>query len=195
MSKYLDKQIRWFEEIQEQMDACSSPKHKKILRNYMSHAAYELVGETEKLFGPELMVDEPLYVISGLGETGLREFRGRDKVKARFYDNLNEGVVLVYDESRAVADWGLAMFATVSQIMSGNQLAVMGVTIDDPAARYIVEHKCAERWPFDEKGRVEGEEVHQIGETKVTKLAPEENVTIEERNAAIRRFLPDAARE
>lgn len=191
MSRYLDKQIAWFDSIQRDMDACSSGRHRTILRNYMSHAAYELVGQTEALFSEALMVEEPVYIISGLGEPERREYRGRESVRARFYDNLNEGVVLVYDESRAVADWGLAMFCTVSQVMWGHQLAAAGAAIDDRDARYIIEHLVAERWPFDDRCRVIGEEVHQIGEATITRLAPEDDVTIEQRNAAILRYLPD----
>jgi hypothetical protein len=32
------------------------------------------------------------------------------------------------------------------------------------------------RWPYDERARMIGEDVYQIGETQITKLGPEDDV-------------------
>jgi len=187
---YLNKQIEWFAKLQQQIDACVVPRHKAILTTYLLHAGYELVGESERLFMPDMMIEEPYYRIFGLGETALREYRGKPAIKKRFYDDLNQAIVLVYDETTAVADWGLAMFATVATMMRGEQLAATGAPVDDVGATYIAEYFCAERWPFDERARLIAEEVFQIGDVKISKVAPEDVMTVEERNAAVRKFLP-----
>lgn len=190
MDYYLNKQVEWFEKTRALIANTQSPRHKAILTTYIHHVGYELVGEGERLFQPDMMVDEPYYRILGLGEATLQEYRGKAAIKKRFYDNLNEAVVLVYDETTAVADWGLAMFATVATIMSPKLLVAAGIEVEDKKANYVLEYFCAERWPFDERARLMAEEVFQIGETKVTKVAPEDDLTTAARNEAVRRFLP-----
>lgn len=190
MDYYLNKQVEWFEKTQKLIASTQNVRHKAILTTYIRHVGYELVGEGERLFQPDMMVEEPYYRILGLGEPTLQEYRGKTAIKKRFYDNLNESVVLVYDETTAVADWGLAMFATVATIMTPKLLAAAGVEVEDKKSNYVLEHFCAERWPFDERARLMAEEVFQIGETKITKVAPEDNLTTAARNEAVRRFLP-----
>jgi len=190
MNLYLNKQVEWFEKTKAIQATAHSERHKAILDTYIRHVGYELVGNAERLFQPDMMVEEPYYRILGLGSPTLTEFCGKEAIKKRFYDNLNETVVLVYDETLAVADWGLAMFATVGTIVTAEQLAATGAKVDDMKSNYVLEHFCAERWPFDERARLIAEEVFQIGDTKISKVAPEDNLTTEARNAAVRKFLP-----
>ncbi len=190
MHYYLNKQVEWFEKTRALIASTQSPRHKAILNTYIHHVGYELVGEGERLFQPDMMVEEPYYRILGLGEPTLNEYRGKTAIKKRFYDNLNEAVVLVYDETTAVADWGLAMFATVATIMTPAQLVAAGIEVEDKESHHVLEYFCAERWPFDDRARVMAEEVFQIGDTKITRVAPEDNLTTAARNEAVRRFLP-----
>ncbi|MFC9355124.1 hypothetical protein ACFTZB_00870 [Rhodococcus sp. NPDC057014] len=193
MNRYIEKQVRFFEEIDEQIASTMDPRHQAILRTYMWHAAFELCGEVDSLFAPDMMVDNPVYKILGLGTDTLQVHRGKESVRKRFYENLNEAIVLAYDETRAVADWGLAFFCTVGTVVTAQQLAATGHAVDDPTATYLIEHFCGERWPFDDRARLVGEEVYQIGDPVISKLAPEDVFTVEERNAAVRRFLPTAS--
>lgn len=192
MNYYLNKQIEWFEKTQKMIGTAKSERHRSILTSYLLHVGYELVGENARLFEPDLMVEDPVYRIIGLGSptTHVEEYRGKEAIRKRFYGPINETVILVYDETTAVADWGLAMFSTVATILNPDQVQAAGLKVDDKTAKYVVEYFCAERWPYDERGRLIGEEVYQIGDAKVRKVEPEDYLTTEQRNAAVRRFLP-----
>jgi hypothetical protein len=193
-SQYIAKQVQFFEEILEQISAEPKERHKEILRTYGAHAAGELAGMVDRLFMDDMMVDVPVYKQRGMGVDGYVEYHGKDDVRMAFYDELNQMVVVVYDEERAVADWGLAFFCTVALRMTPEQLAAAGETVEDTTSNYIVEYPLAERWPFDERARVGGEEIYQIGPTRISKLSPEDDFTIEQRNEACAKYL-DAFRQ
>ena len=191
MSKYLEKQRQWFEFISKEIEATENPHHKAILQNFKNHAAYELSGNWEKIFTPEMTVEEPVYHVLGLGLPELTTFDG-DAAVQNFYGRLNEGVVMFYgEENLAVADWGFASFPTSAVVFDGAQLAAAGVEVDDPSARYIAEYPTAMRWLYDSQAKLIGENVYQVGETKYTKLDPADDITMETRNALVSRYLPN----
>jgi hypothetical protein len=194
MSKYLDKMRDWFDGVADLMEKTDNPHQKAILKNLLTHASLELSGNYEQIFVPELTVEHPSYHILGVGLPEFTEFDGESAVKG-FYVDLNNALVLLYDQQLAVADWGFASFLTVATVHDGAQLADMGVEIDDRGGRYIAEYFCAMRWPYDERARMIGEDVYQIAETKVTKLSPEDNVTFEMRNELAARYTPQELKQ
>ena len=190
MSKYLEKQREWFEFISKEIDATENPRHKAILQNFKNHASYELSGNWEKIFTPEMTVDEPRYEILGLGLPEFTIFDGDGAVQG-FYGRLNSGVVMFYDEENlAVADWGFASFPTAAVVFDGADLVAAGVEVDS-SARYIAEYPCAMRWLYDADAKMIGEHVYQIGETRYTKLDAANDVTMETRNALVRQYMPN----
>lgn len=189
MSKYLDKMKDWFDGVAELMERTDSPHQKAILRNYLTHASLELSGRYEQIFVPEMTIEHPVYHIDGVGLTEHTTFDGEDSVKG-FYVDLNNSLVLLYDQQLAVADWGIASFLTVATVHDGQQLLDLGVDVDDPQGRYVAEYVCAMRWPYDERARMIGEDVYQIAPTTVTKLSAEDNVTFETRNELAARYTP-----
>jgi hypothetical protein len=189
MSRYLDKLQGWFDGVAELMERTDSPRQKAILRNYLTHASLELSGRSDEIFVPELTIEHPIYHIDGVGLTEHTTFDGEDSVKG-FYVDLNKALVLLYDQQLAVADWGVASFLIVATVHDGQQLLDLGVDVDDAQGRYVVEYPCAMRWPYDERARMIGEDVYQIGETKVTKLSAEDDVTFGTRNELAARYSP-----
>jgi hypothetical protein len=189
MSVYLDKQVEYFEKMLVQIDAEPKERHKEILRTYGAHAAGELAGYVDRLFADDMMVEVPVYKQRGMGIDGYVEYVGKEDVRKAFYDHLNEMVVVIYDQDVAVADWGIAFFCTVGLRMTPEQLAAAGHSVPDSSKNYLVEYPMAERWPFDERARLGGEEQYQIGPTQITKLGAEDDFTIESRNEAVAKYL------
>jgi hypothetical protein len=195
VSKYLDRTREWFEWLQTRAENTKNPHQQAIVKNYLTHAALELHGSWEQIFTPALTVTEPRYNIFGFGYDKLTTLSGEGEVKG-FYARLSEErVSIIYpygpiDSCLQVAEWGFVGFMADGSFMTGEEVAKIGVEVDDESAKFIAEFPMVIRWWYDSDARLIGEDIYQIGETTYTKIAPADDVTNREVRECVGRFIP-----
>jgi hypothetical protein len=194
MSRYLERAMAWMRWVEEQIDKADDPRHKAIARDFLSHLALEMSGDWHTVWSG-MMVEEPLYHVymPGLGIPKLTTYAGRDAVKD-FYVQITQtmGVAHEYgpiETSLVVTDWGLVSFFTGTLVMDGEQLLGLGYDVDR-GRRYAVEVPVLNRWYYDDAATLIGEDAHQIAEAVVSELDPRDDISPDERLAALQLFFP-----
>jgi hypothetical protein len=194
MNRYLERASEWMRWVEEQIDKTDDRRHKAITRDFLSHLALEMSGDWHTVWS-EMMVDEPLYHVymPGLGIPDLTTYSGRDAVKG-FYQQITQtmGVAHAYgpiETSLVVTDWGLVSFFTGTVLFDGEQLAQLGYDVDDDG-RYVVELPVLNRWYYDDAAKLVGEDAHQLAEPVLSRLDPADDITPEQRLAALKPFFP-----
>jgi hypothetical protein len=195
MSRYLERANEWMRWVEERSEKAEDPRERAITRDFLSHLALEMSGDWQTVWG-QMMVKEPLYHVymPGLGIPTVTTYAGRDQVKG-FYQQITQtmGVAHEYgslETSYVATDWGLVSFFTGTLLLDGATLSALGYDIDDPKARYVVEVPVLNRWYYDEKAMLIGEDAHQIADALVTKLDPADDFTAEQRHAVLSQYFP-----
>jgi len=169
--------------------------HRQILENFRRHALLEVSGKMEKIFEPNMMVEDPHYLITD-GDTH-HDLQGSEEVKA-FYEDLRESgdqVMYVDDDMYGAFDGGFAHFWTMNHYFRGENLIERGVDEDiDPDGYYIQRYREIGVWPYDERGRCMGEWVARITPKQNIQVSEEEFITpvqAREKLEPLIRPLPD----
>lgn len=200
MNKYLEKLDQHLSNIQREAEAEADSHRSSILWNYLHHGAFELSGEWEHIFVPEMTIDEPHYEMR-TGEPEAMILDGADAVK-EFYSLIEDENMMAIDDGGHrlfVNDDALAEFASTVDFPTGAEILeedtdtwfYRGVEIDDPDATYARKSRHAMYWPFTEESQLIGEMVYQIAPFEVTKVAPEEVPTIEEITEVAAKYYPE----
>ncbi len=144
------------------LETTTNPLHRQILENYRRHAILEVCGEWKDIFLPEMTVEYPLYYFNVTGFAG-NKAEGPEEVQAiyRMLAETGAGVQVVEDERLMVSDWGFASEATFNSYYRGSTLIDVGVPVDDPDGYFIMRQKYVMLWPYDERGRMIGEQVYE----------------------------------
>lgn len=165
--------------IDRYLETLVNPRHRRIIANYRRHAIFEITGHKERIFTPEMTVEEPVYYLNANGMS--LTLQGREEVLG-FYSSLEEReatVMVVEDERLAVADWGFASEAWFNSYMPGH-LVPEGWDAD-PDKLYILRQHIAMNWPYDEAGRMMGEHVYEHADlAELTEVAEDEFITLAE---------------
>jgi hypothetical protein len=95
-------------------------------------------------------------------------------------------VMILEDEEIAVADWGFTSESIFNHYTPGRVLVEAGEDLDDPDAWYLLRHRIAMVWHYDDRARMIGEHVYEDATSRaIVKLAPEDVVTREEAREAL----------
>lgn len=171
------------------LEVITNPLHRQIIENYRRHAILEVCGEWEGIFVPEMTVEHPIYYYNVTGFKGYKA-EGPEEVQA-IYRTLAEtqtGVQVVEDERLMVSDWGFASDATFSTYYRGFNLIDVGIDVDDRDGYFIMRQKYVMLWPYDERGRMIGEQVYENKAFyELIQIPQEDFVTVEDARA---RLLP-----
>nr|WP_159059420.1 hypothetical protein [Streptomyces antibioticus] len=166
-------------EAERQLGLVTDPRHRAILTNFRRHAMLEVSGRWPEILDPDLTVSHPVYRIAEGDNTAV--FDGHDAV-AGFYRTMTDAglnVLVPLTERIAVADWGLAIESLLGQIVPGALMKpAMGEDVDDLDAHYLVTHKVANIWPYDEDVKLLGEHVYiDRASREVHRMDPADVVT------------------
>ena len=144
------------------LETTTDPLHRQILENYRRHAILEVCGMWEEIFTPEMTVEHPIYFYNVTGFAG-NKAEGPEEVQAiyRMLAETGAGVQVVEDERLMVSDWGFASEAVFNSYYRGRTLLEVGVPVDDPDGFFILRQKYVMLWPYDERGRMIGEQVYE----------------------------------
>ena len=200
MNPYLEKLNGHLGNIQRAAEAEADPHRSRILWNYLHHGALELGGDWERIFTPEMTIEEPRYeMAAGMEEPVILE--GEAAVKDFYAAIEDENLMLVDDGNHQlfVNDEGLAEFATTVEFTTGEAILAegldawfyRGVEIDDPDAHYVKTCRHAMFWPYTEEARLVGEQVFQIEAFEVSPIDPEDVPTLAEVGEVAAQYYPE----
>jgi hypothetical protein len=160
----------------------------------------EVAGRYEEIFAPEMMAPNPSYHFHY--GAGAADLKGQENVKSlyRVWAETNQSIFYVDNEQVAVADnfiasvgtmhqqvWGKALTlgrvaahlpGFVSEMIMKKVLATKGIKADENAM-YLYTNVIEMIWPYDDRGRLLGEDVWEPDPDKadVVKLDPAEVLT------------------
>jgi hypothetical protein len=167
--------------VQELIAVTENPRHRYLLEAYDRHRNLEHAGRFEEIFAPEMTVEHPVYRFNLLGQPAMI-LEGREQVEPvyRLWSETNQSIFYNEDESISVGDWMVVSTMTGYQQTLGSALVAGGIEADEDAM-YLLRGRVAMIWPYDERGRLVGENVWEYDPTEhaVIKLDPEDVLTTE----------------
>ena len=165
--------------VQELIEVTENPRHRYLLQAYDRHRNLEHAGRFEEIFAPEMMVERPVYRFNMLGQPPMK-LEGRDQVEPVYRMWAQTDQCIFYNESETVAvgDWMVTSTMIGYQQTLGAALAAGGLDVDADAM-YLLRGRVAMIWPYDERGRLVGENVweYEPAEHDLIKLAGHEVLT------------------
>ena len=144
--------------VERLLENTENPRHRFMLAAYGRHRYLEVAGRYKEIFEPEMTVEHPVYRFDLIGQPPLK-LDGRDEVEAvyRGWSETDMCIFYIEDETLAVSDNMIVSRSVLSQQYAGESLAEVGV--DDPNAMYLSTSDIAMIWPYDDRGRMIGEDV------------------------------------
>lgn len=189
--------------VRELIAKTENPRHRFLLMAYDRHRNLEMAGRYDELFAPDMMVPEPVYHINAHG-TRLK-LEGAEAVRNlyRMWAATNQAVFYVESEQLAVADNLVASVTVGYQQVSGRSLFFDKVLpylpgflsrrivkrvlaaetfVANENAMYLYKNTFQMIWPYDDRGRLLGEDIYEPDPDKaeITKLEPADVLTTEE---------------
>jgi hypothetical protein len=167
--------------VQELIEATENPRHRYLLQAYDRHRNLEHAGRFEEIFTPDMTVERPIYRFNMIGQPAMT-LEGRDQVEPmyRLWAETNQCIFYNESETVAVGDWMVVSTMVGYQQTLGSALVAGGVEADEDAM-YLLRGRVAMIWPYDERGRLVGENVWEYddGEHDLIKLEPDDVLTTE----------------
>jgi hypothetical protein len=174
----------------------TNPRHRYLLHAYLRHRYLESAGRWEEILDPSLTVDEPHYRFALAGQEAFT-LTGKDQVGMLYghWTATNQCIFYVSDEQVAVGDHMVIGRGIGYQQTLGSELAAGGLDVD-PDAMYLKKSQIMMLWPYDDQGRLLGEDVWEFdtAEAGLFKLDPADVLTAEQSRSLLDPYikpLPD----
>jgi hypothetical protein len=186
--------------IEKCLAVTTNARHRFLLQAYYRHRFLEVAGRYEEIFAPEMMVANPVYHFHAGGTPA--DLRGQENVKNLYHmwAETNQSIFFAENEQVAVADNFVASTVTVHQQVWGKALTLGRVASHLPGFLFeILLHKVLAKkgykaddnamylyttfiemiWPYDDRGRLIGEDVWEPDPDKaeIVKLDPVDVLT------------------
>lgn len=162
--------------VQELIEITDNPRHRYLLQAYDRHRNLEHAGRYEEIFAPDMTVEHPVYRFNMIEQPPVL-LEGRQQVEPlyRYWAESNQTVFYNETETVAVGDWMVVSTMVGYQQLLGRDLAAAGQNVD-PEAMYLLRGRVAMVWPYDERGRLVGENVweYDASEHDLIRLDPEQ---------------------
>lgn len=166
--------------VERLLETTENPRHRWLLHAYNRHRYLEMAGRWKEIFAPEMTVAHPVYHFNVFGISTTLD--GAEAVQAVYeeWSRTAQCVFYATDERLAVGDNMIVSTATIHQQTPGRLLVEAGAPVD-PDAHYLVANVEHMIWPYDDEGRLIGEDVWEIDESQrqVIPLDPTEVLTVE----------------
>lgn len=167
--------------VERLIETTDNPRHLYLLHAYNRHRYLEMAGRWREIFDPEMTVEHPVYHFNRGGVN--IKLEGAEAVQAVYseWSDTDQCIFYASDEQLAVGDNIICSTVWIHQQAPGAVLVESGVDVD-PAATYIVKNLEHMIWPYDDQGRLIGEDVWEIDESKreIIKLEPSEVLTVDQ---------------
>ena len=167
--------------VRELIEVTENPRHRYLLQAYDRHRNLEHAGRYEEIFAPEMTVEHPVYRFNLIGQPPMT-LEGRDQVEPiyRLWADTNQCIFYNECETVAVGDRMVVSTMTGYQQTLGSALVAQGIDANGDAM-YLLKGRVAMVWPYDEQGRLLGENVweYDASEHDLIELDPEDVLTTE----------------
>jgi hypothetical protein len=167
--------------VDQMLSTTENPRHRYLLEAYNRHRYLEIAGRHAEIFDPGMTVEHPVYRFSLIDQPPIK-LDGRQEVEALYqaWTDTDQCVFYIDNEQLAVSDNMIVSRSVMSQQQLGASIPGWGV--DDPVAMYLVTMNIAMIWPYDDNGRMVGEDVWEYDDTdrSVIKLDPSQVVTADQ---------------
>jgi hypothetical protein len=168
--------------VERLLERTENPRHHYLLSAYNRHRYLEIAGRYQEIFTPEMTVEHPVYRLALIGQPPVK-LDGRDEVEAlyRGWTETQQNVFYAEDEVVAVSDNMVVSRMVLYQQVLGGELVAGGLDADEDAM-YLAKMDIAMLWPYDDQGRMIGEDVWEYDGTgkDYIKLEPGEVLTVEQ---------------
>ena len=167
--------------VRELIEVTENPRHRYLLHAYDRHRNLEHAGRYEEIFAPEMTVEQPVYRFNMVGQPPMTlEGRGQVEPIYKLWAETDQCIFYNENETIAVGDRMVVSTMTGYQQTLGTALAAGGIDADEDAM-YLVRGRVVMVWPYDERGRLEGENVweYDASEHEVIELDPADVLTVE----------------
>jgi hypothetical protein len=186
--------------IEKCLAVTTNPRHRFLLQAYSWHRYLEVAGRYEEIFAPEMMVPNPVYHFHAGGTPA--DLKGQENVKNLYHmwAETNQSIFFVENEQVAVADNFIASTVIIHQQVWGKALTLGRVASHLPSfiservlkkvlekkgykadenAMYLYTNFIEMIWPYDDRGRLIGEDVWEPDPDKadIVKLDPADVLT------------------
>jgi hypothetical protein len=197
--------------IDKLLETTENPRHRFLLQAFSRHRYLEVAGRYDEIFAPEMMSMEPVYHFHAGTDVVLR---GQDQVKSlyRMWAETNQSIFFVESEEVAVADHFVATIATVYQQVAGETLTGNKILAHlphgladrilkkalgskdfkaDEKGMYLYKSVVELVWPYDDRGRLNGEDVWEPerGKAELFKLDAADVLTTDESAKLLAPFI------
>jgi hypothetical protein len=167
--------------VTELIGRTENPRHRYLLEAYDRHRNLEHAGRFEEIFTPEMTVERPVYRFNMIGQPPM-VLEGREQVEPvySFWAETSQSIFYNESETVAVGDWMVVSTMVGYQQTLGSALLAGGVEAEEDAM-YLVRGRVAMIWPYDERGRLVGENVWEYdpSEHDLIKLNPDDVLSTE----------------
>ena len=167
--------------VQQLIEVTENPRHRYLLQAYDRHRNLEHAGRYGEIFVPEMTVEHPVYRFNMIGQPPIT-LQGREQVEPMyaFWAQTNQSIFYNEEEQVAVGDWMVTSTMVGYQQTLGSALVAAGVEADEDAM-YLLRGRVAMIWPYDERGRLIGENVWEYDPSahELIKLDPADVITTE----------------
>lgn len=168
--------------VERLIEVTENPRHRFLLLAYNRHRYLEMAGRYKEIFAQDMMVEHPVYHFHALGISTKLDGRQAVMELYRQWAETNQCIFYTENEQIAVADNFVASISTAYQQTLGKALIANGIDVDDENAMYL--YKASEEmiWPYDNWGRLIGEDVWEPdpSEAEIIKLDPADVLTVRE---------------
>ena len=176
--------------VERLIETTQNPRHLYLLHSYNRHRYLEVAGRFEEIFAPEMTVEEPVYHFNMLDT--ITTLDGAVAVKAVYeeWTRTDQCIIYAEDEKLAVSEDVIVSSAMLYQQTPGAILAAGGVPVD-PEATYLVKIAIHMIWPYDDQGRMIGEDVWEYDTSlrEVIALHPANVLTAEQAGKLLEPFI------
>jgi hypothetical protein len=167
--------------VERLIETTENPRHLYLLHAYNRHRYLEMAGRFEEIFAPEMTVENPVYHFHLFSKTFTADGAKAVKGLYREWTGTAQSVFYADDEKLAVSDTMIVSSATLYQQTPGHILAAEGEAVDFDAT-YLMKAVQYMIWPYDDQGRLVGEDVWEYDEParEIIPLDPAEVLTVEQ---------------
>lgn len=168
--------------VERLIDATENRRHRYLLEAYNRHRYLEMAGRYKEIFAPDMTVEHPVYHFCLIGQPPFK-LDGREQVEAIYHHWTETDQCIFYaeDETLAVGDNMIVSRSILYQQQLGSALAELGLEAEEDAM-YLARSNIAMVWPYDDRGRMIGEDVWEYDDSdrELIKLAPADVLTAEQ---------------
>jgi hypothetical protein len=157
----IDQSLTW-KAVEDRLGIEHDPVVRRNLEVVFEHMRAEAALDIDRLMAT--VNDDPHYHFRNGPARG--EYHGRDAVRAFYEFFAASGATKIQvDTSRIVADRDCVITEGVQRIaFPGATLAARRIVVDDPSAEYLFEAWSVTIWPFDNEGKLIGEDAYYGGD-------------------------------